>query len=154
MGDNVGPATWDEIWFNEGWATFAARLWDMGAAGGATDAEMQAYFDEIYATPDSEWDPAPAALPGPEDLFAGFPVYDRPAGMLEGYREIVGDDAFYGFARSLNSEYAYGNISLEEFIAEAKAASGLAGAQLDLLDAYFQQWLLRTTKPTITPDSF
>ena len=29
--------------------------------------------------------------------------------MLEGFREIVGDDAFYGFARTLTSGYAYDN---------------------------------------------
>ena len=150
MGDSVGPQTWDEIWFNEGWATFAETLY----TANADDAAMQQFFDDVYATDDAEWDPAPANLPGPADLFAGFPVYDRPAGMLEGFREIVGDDAFYGFARALTSGYAYDNISIDEFIAEAKAASGLAGAQLDLLDQYFQQWLRGTTKPTLTPDDF
>ena len=150
MGNSVGPATWDEIWFNEGWATFAQTLY----SSNADEAAMQQFFDDVYATDESEWDPAPANLPGPEDLFAGFPVYDRPGAMLEGFREIVGDTAFYGFARTLTSEYAYGNISIDEFIAEAKAASGFGGAQLDLLDQYFQQWLLGTTKPTITPDSF
>jgi aminopeptidase N len=73
--------------------------------------------------------------------------------MIEGYREIVGDATFYDFARTLTNDYAYGSISIDEFVAEAKAASGFSGAQLELLDGYFQQWLVGTTRPTTTPDS-
>jgi hypothetical protein len=40
---------------------------------------MRAFFDEVYAAPEDQWDPAPANLPGPADLFAGFPVYERRA---------------------------------------------------------------------------
>jgi aminopeptidase N len=73
---------------------------------------------------------------------------------LQGYREIVGDSRFFAFARALVSRYAYGNVSTSEFIALAKEQSGLAGADLQLLDDYFQQWLFGTQKPTITPDAF
>jgi hypothetical protein len=73
---------------------------------------------------------------------------------IEGYREIVGSAAFDTFARSLQSELAFGNISTADFIVRAKLASGFTGAELQLLDTYFQQWLYGTTKPTVTPDDF
>ncbi len=44
MGDAVGPATWREIWFNEGWADFSATLFN----NNADEAAMQAYFDNNY----------------------------------------------------------------------------------------------------------
>ncbi|HSJ16787.1 MAG TPA: hypothetical protein VK920_01670 [Solirubrobacterales bacterium] len=90
----------------------------------------------------------------PANLFNGSAVYDRPAMMIEGYRQIVGDRRFYPFLRALVAEFRYGNISLAEFVDAAKAASELSGAQLDLLDDYFQQWLFLEERPTITPDDF
>ena len=73
---------------------------------------------------------------------------------LQGYREIVGDPTFFAFANDLMDDYRYGNISTEQFIDEAKDASGFSGAKLDLLDEYFQQWLYGQTKPTILPEDF
>ena len=83
-----------------------------------------------------------------------FPTYERGAMTLQGYREIVGDAKFFALANDLLDEYRYGNISTQEFIAEAKKASGLKGAKLNLLDQYFQQWLYGETKPTILPENF
>ena len=61
---------------------------------------------------------------------------------------------FFGLADTLLDEYRYGNISTQEFIAEAKKASGFKGAKLSKLDRYFRQWLYGTTKPTILPEDF
>ena len=77
----------------------------------------------------------------------------RPNGLAGG-REIVGDDAFFELARTIQSERRHGNISTAEFIAFAKRPSGLTGSALDLLDDYFQQWLYGESKPTILPESF
>ena len=91
----------------------------------------------------------------PANLFAFFPTYQRGAMTIQGYREILGDDAqFFDFAIALEDRFGYGNISTQEFIDLAKEFSGFSGAELELLDDYFQQWLYGTTKPTITPDDF
>ena len=76
---------------------------------------------------------APAVLDGdPANLFSFFPTYERGAMTIEGYREIVGDDtAFFDFAKAIQTQFAYGNITTAEFIAAAKAASGFSGARLD-----------------------
>ena len=36
FGDSVGPATWREIWFNEGWATWWAQWWSNKQNGSST----------------------------------------------------------------------------------------------------------------------
>ena len=115
-----------------------------------------AIFADLYAsTPDEDWAMAPAILDGdPASLFSFFPTYQRGAMTVEGYREIVGDQRFFDFARGLMSDHRHGNISTATFIAEAKQASGLTGAELDLLDQYFQQWLYGEAKPTILPGDF
>lgn len=152
FGNNVTLQNWSDIWFNEGWANWSQWYWSQQTQGGQDPA---ARFDALYANPSVDWSIAPAVLDGdPVNLFASFPTYQRGAMTLQGYREIVGDERFFELARTLNVRFAYDTISTSEFIAEAKRASGLRGAQLTLLDDYFQQWLYGESRPTILPESF
>ena len=153
FGNAVTLQTWADIWFNEGWAYWSEWYWSFQTQGGDDPAVI---FDDLYAnTPAKDWSIAPAVLGGdPANLFVFFPTYERGAMTLQGYREIVGDAKFFGLADDLLDEYRYGNISTQEFIAEAKKASGFKGAKLSLLDQYFQQWLYGETKPTILPEDF
>lgn len=152
MGDSVSPATWNEIWFGEGWATVSEVLFDARVEGRKSP---EAFFAQVYAVPEEEWKIAPATLDDdPANLFSGFPVYERPGAMLEGYREIVGDERFSAFAQSLQARYGYATITAEQFIATANESSGLAGPDLERLGSYFQQWLYGKTKPALTPADF
>ena len=159
FGDAVSPATWEQIWFSEGWATYSEAA--IAEDPPTDDTERQAFFDDIYAEVDlpdpaeDEWSLPPAELGGPENLFDGFSVYDRPGAMIEGFRQILADDdAFYEFTRDLQETYGYGTITEQQFIDAATEASGFTGTELTLLEDYFQQWLHSDSKPTITPDTF
>ena len=152
MGDSVSPATWHEIWFGEGWATVAEVLFDARVEGRKAP---EAFFAQVYAVPKESWKVAPARLDDdPAKLFSAFPVYERPGAMLEGYREIVGDERFSALARSLQARYGYATITAKQFVTAAKESSGLTGADLERLGAYFHQWLYGTTKPALTPADF
>ena len=87
-------------------------------------------------------------------LFNGFVVYARPGAMIEGLREIVGNQRFYAFARHLGDRYGYGNIGRRQFVREAKQASGLRGRKLKRLGSYLRQWLLWEKRPRLTPSDF
>lgn len=159
FGDAVSPATWQQIWFSEGWATYSETAF--AESPPEDDTERTTFFDDIYAEVDlpapaeDEWSLPPADLGGPENLFDGFSVYDRPGAMIEGFRQILGDDdAFYEFANDLQDAYGYGTITEQQFVDAAKAASGFSGPELQLLEDYFQQWLHADSKPTLTPDDF
>jgi aminopeptidase N len=153
FGNSATLETWADIWFNEGWANWSDWYWSFLEDGGEDPAVI---FDDLYATtPAEDWEMAPAILDGdPANLFAFFPTYQRGAMTLQGYREIVGDETFFELARTLMEDFRYGNVSTQEFIATAKAVSGLTGADLDLLDQYFQQWLYGETRPNILPEDF
>jgi aminopeptidase N len=153
MGDSISPATWHQIWFNEGWATIAEVLFDYRLDG----AEMspRQFFDKVYEAPADAWTLAPAVLDDdPANLFAGFPVYNRSGAMLEGLREIVGDDRFGALARQLQSDYGYATITEDQFVTTAQAASGLDAAGQAKLGEYFHQWLYSTSRPSLTPADF
>jgi aminopeptidase N len=153
VGDSVTLATWSDIWLNEGWANWSEWYWQFRENGGRDPADI---FDDLYAnTPDEDWTTAPTILDGdPANLFEFFPTYQRGALTVEGYREIVGDDVFFAFTKAIQRDFAHGNLSTAEFIDRAVDASGLTGAQGDLLEEFFQQWLYGESKPSILPDAF
>jgi aminopeptidase N len=152
-GNTVTLEQWTDIWFNEGWASWSEWIWGFETQGGDDPA---AIFDDLYATvPDEEWEIAPAVLDGdPLNLFASFPTYDRGAMVVEATREIIGPDAFETLIDRLLTDFRYDNISTQEFIALAEEVSGFSGAQLALLDDFYEQWLYGEQKPTILPEDF
>jgi aminopeptidase N len=156
MGNSVTLASWSDIWFNEGWATWSEWCWEDSSGTSACPTNPDTQFDNNYSSgPDSKWAIAPAVLNNnPANLFSTFAVYTRGAMTLEGYRQIVGHANFVDLAKRLNTEFRHDTISTAEFIAVAKQESGFTGAQLQRLDDYFQQWLYGETEPTITPDTF
>jgi hypothetical protein len=154
-GNDVSPSVWTDLWFNEGWAEWSTWYWEFLEDGGTTSPEER-FDDEYSSASDDDWATPSATLNGdPALMFSpSFPTYTRGAMTIQGYREIVGDAVFFTFTKDMQQEFGGANISTRQFIDFAKQASGFSGAQLDRLEAYFQQWLYGDVKPTITPDNF
>lgn len=142
FGNAVTLAVWPDIWLNEGFATWSQWIYDERHG----ERSAQARFDELYAVEESTpagqrlWFPAPAALPGPEALFARA-VYDRGAMTLQALRQKVGDDVFFGILRAWYAEHRDGNVTTAEFIALAQRASDQE------LGGFFRTWLYEEGKP-------
>ncbi|GAA2691844.1 hypothetical protein Apa02nite_033880 [Actinoplanes palleronii] len=140
FGDSVSVRNWQNIWLNEGFASYAEWLWSEKNDEGTA----QEIFDYLYATyPDDAaiWTTAPAD-PGTAELF-GDAVYDRGAMTLHQLRLAVGDDDFFTILRTWTAEHKYGNATTEEFTALAEKISGQD------LDALFQAWLYTPSKPVL-----
>ena len=158
FGDSVGPASWREIWFNEGWATWWATYW-ANKQNGSPTTNLDSFNAGYDATNNpTRWDTAPAALGGPDEMFDTFPVYTRPSMMYESYHQIVGDTAFFAFQKALVTEHAYGTISQAQFVALAKRIAaekaGFEASNLAKLDSFFDQWLNLPAKPPLTHRNF
>lgn len=151
MGDSVSARTWQQIWFDEGWATFAEVLYSSRGKGGGSPRK---FFRAVLNSEVEQFRLAPAKLGDPANLFSGFAVYTRPAAMLEGYREIVGNKRFFRLARGLASAHAYDTIGERGFVRAAKRGSGLGPKGKRKLGRYFRQWLHRKGRPKLTPASF
>lgn len=149
FGDAVGPATWNQIWFNEGWAQWGEWYYE----DPALPAEQ---FADIYANePADSWDIPPGnLLNDPANLFAEFPTYTRAGMMLEGYRQIVGDTKFFNFAKQLQIRFAHSTVNAADVTGLGLEMSEFTGPDLDLLEEYFDQWLFSVDRPTVIPSSF
>ncbi|MDA0171186.1 M1 family metallopeptidase [Solirubrobacter taibaiensis] len=157
FGDAIGPATWDELWFNEGWATWWAWYWGNKQNNGVT---TEAQFNATYANANvANWAFSPTGIPQAANMFdPSFTTYNRAAAMIEGYRQLVGDAAFWDFQRALIDQFSGSTISTNAFIALAKQIAqqkaGFESSNLAKLDTYFTQWLKTPGKPTMTPTTF
>jgi aminopeptidase N len=141
FGNSVSLERWDEIWLNEGFATWSEWRWRQ-ETGGPTTAQT---FDELYETPGGEpafWNPPPGDPGRPEELFDRT-VYDRGAMTLEVLRQEVGDATFLEILREWAERYAHGNASTADFIALSEEISGQS------LDRLFDSWLFEPGKPPL-----
>lgn len=140
FGDGITPATWPDIWLNEGFATFAQWLWvehDRGAA---------AYRQEVagsYAWVASEPHPLPGD-PGaaPEEMFHSS-VYLRGGLTLHALRVELGDTAIRRILRAWADRHLYGSATTAEFISLAEELSGRD------LQPLFQAWLFEPSMPPL-----
>jgi hypothetical protein len=148
FGDDVSPATWSDIWLNEGPAEFFSWLWQERTGNSPLTTKNR--FDQNYATM-TDWSVPPAAPPTAADMFDAGAMYTRGAMVMEALREIAGEDTFKAVLKKYLAAHQYGNASTQQFIDLWKSDSGKDPARLD---AFFQQWLYGTSKPTITPSNF
>jgi len=148
FGDAVSPATWSDIWLNEGPAEFFSWLWQERSGNSPLTTETR--FNQNYATM-SDWSIPPAAPPTAADMFDQNAMYTRGAMVMEALREIVGEDKFRVVLAKYLADHKYENASTKQFIDLWKSDGGKDPARLD---AFFKQWLYGTEKPTITPSNF
>ena len=138
FGNDVSPATWSEVWLNEGFATFAEFIWIEHNLG---PEAMQAYVDQLHAG--LEGIPfRPITDPTEAELF-GSAVYWRGGLTLHALRLEVGDETMRQILRAYAARFAGGNATTAEFVA---LASGVAGQDLSpLLDP----WLYDVALPPL-----
>jgi aminopeptidase N len=138
FGDSVSVATWRDIWLNEGFATFAMRLWTEHTGGPSTFAAFKATYDGIPAT-SPFWNQA-IADPQRDTMFSTA-VYYRGGMTMAALRHHIGDYAFFTLLHRWTSQHRYGNASTAQFIALADRVSG------EDLTSFFDTWLYQKTKP-------
>lgn len=138
FGDSVTPATWQDIWLNEGFATFAEWMWLEETAGrSAYEAEVR----DSYAFMDAGRHPVPGD-PGIPGLFSDS-VYVRGGLTLAALRAEIGDDAFYESLRAYAGRFEHSNASTADFVAVVGEVSGVDVT--DLIDS----WLFDTRMPPL-----
>lgn len=142
-GDSVSVKSWDEIWLNEGFASYAEWMWSEEQGEGTAD-EIAQFVYESYPADDDFWNVLPGD-PGAENQFHGA-VYDRGAMTVHALRTEIGDKAFFKLLKKWPKKKKDGVATTPQLI---KLAEQISGKQLDeLLDT----WLYTAGKPATGPN--
>ena len=141
FGDSVSVENWDDIWLNEGPATFFEVRYAATHGGVSEKVWLDRHFRSYPA--DAPFWELSIADPGPGHLFRSA-VYLRGGMALQALRQRIGDDAFWSVLRTWVDDRRDGNGSTEQFMALAEDISG------EDLDGFFQAWLYAQEKPADT----
>jgi aminopeptidase N len=159
FGNSISPARWQDIWLNEGFATYASWLWfehDRGAdrldqivretyewVTGAWMVRQGAPIDQDLI--DRQMAPLviPPGSPPADNLFSGGGVYLRGALTLHALRLEVGDTVFFDILRAYYDQFQFGNARVEDFIRVSEAVYGQS------LEPFFRGWLYEPLVPDI-----
>jgi aminopeptidase N len=138
FGDSVSLTNWQDIWLNEGFATYAEWLWSEQHGGQSAQAD----FDSAYALPatSSLW-AFPTGDPGEGANIFASPVYTRGAMVLQKLRTTVGDAHFFAILKQWAQVHRYGNGTTAQFVALSEKSSGMD------LGPLFHTWLYTAGKP-------
>jgi aminopeptidase N len=142
FGNSVSLERWQDIWLNEGFATYATLLWVEHTSGAtALDRVVRGIY-EIFGELRGS-----ARLPGrpPSNNLFNVSVYERGALTLHALRLRVGDAAFFSTLQTYTERYYHSNATTADFITVAEEVSGQE------LDEFFNDWLFSMQIPPI-PD--
>ena len=133
FGNSLSPASWQDIWLNEGFATYFIALFleeNFGPQG------VQMFLSQV---------PPSMIAPGKVDIAHLFApaVYFRGALTLHALRAEVGDEVFFDILKTYYAQYAHSTASTDDFIAVAESVSG---AELNEL---FDSWLYSDEMPDL-----
>jgi aminopeptidase N len=144
FGNSLTPATWRDIWLNEGFATYAQVLWAEHEYGpDAANQMIGQFYREIRNPILAVRGVAAPGDPPPNRLF-NTSVYLRGGWTLHALRLHIGDEAFFELLREYAERYKYGNVTTQDFIDLTVEISGDSSAA-ELLNA----WLYEDAVPDV-----
>lgn len=137
FGNSLSVRDWRHVWLNEGFATYAALLWQEGREG---HAAYQAEMDK-RAQEDLQGPIFMADVTDSKKLF-GAVTFDKGAWVLHMLRHVMGDQQFFEALRTYVAQYSYRSVSTEDFRAVCERVYGKS------LEWFFAQWIYGASRPT------
>lgn len=144
FGNSVTPATWRDLWLNEGFASYAQVLWEEHNNGRlSADSMLKSYYAMLRNPLIISRGLAAPANPPRQALFNQV-VYVRGALTLHALRLQVGDEAFFKIVREWAQRYQYSNATTQNLIDLAVEISGD-----EHVPALMDAWLYQDPLPDI-----
>jgi len=143
FGDYVTCATWQDIWVNEGFATFAGYLATEILGPDYADDERESRFNSAMLDPDGTVYVPFEDIGNDARIFNGSLSYNKGMALLYMIRFELQDDAlFYLALRNYIDRYANGVATGMDFKEVLEETSGM-----DFTD-FFNQWYFGAGYPT------
>ncbi|MEO6694604.1 MAG: M1 family metallopeptidase [Ignavibacteria bacterium] len=130
FGDAVSPASWKDIWLNEGFASYGEALWEENKNG------KEAYFNFMKK---EDYGYFQGTVYDPEGFIFGPTVYNKGAWCLHMLRGVTGDSIFFKIVKNYFQKFKYKNATTEEF---KKVCEEVSGTDLTY---FFDQWIFAGT---------
>lgn len=148
IGDLVTCATWDDIWFNEGGATWSEALYAEHLLGLTGYNMFKLSARTNYLKNGGLNLPAIYSLPI-NTIFSNYAVlvYQKASWIYHMLQKILGDTLFFHTFRSFLNEYSFKSIETKDFIEYFK--NHIPNPTIDF-DTFFDQWLFRPGHPVFT----
>jgi len=131
FGDSLSPATWADIWLNEGFASYGEALWFEHLGG---EAALHDYMAGFW---DSSFD---GPIYDPNGLFTAT-TYDKAAWVQHMLRHVLGDTTFFQSQRAWYANYKDGVVDTAGYQALQETFYGAS------LDWFFQPWVYGVNQP-------
>ncbi|MHC4764404.1 MAG: M1 family aminopeptidase [Planctomycetota bacterium] len=135
-GDMITCGTWQDIWLNEGFATYSEALWkEFEPGGGGTDA-LHAHMD--IRRPSDVNGSVYVPLEDTDNfnrIFSGNFSYRKGAWVLHQLRHVVGDQNFFDILAAYRAAYEHGSAITEDL---RQVAEGVYGSDLTW---FFDEWV-------------
>lgn len=142
FGTSITNITWQHVWLNEGFATYAEALYheDNGSIESYHSHlnSMSVRFNKnepIYLADDSDY----------KSIFNEI-AYKKGAWVLHMLRKYIGDELFFSCIKSYaqGDQFLYKHASTEDFRDHCESISGVD------LDTFFDQWIYDKGYPVYT----
>ncbi len=151
FGDLVTMQWWNGLWLNESFATYMANL----------ELERASSFENVW---DSFYTGSKLGAYTADQLVTTHPIenevnstadtltiidsitYGKGGSVLKQLPYFIGEENFRIGVRNYLQKHAYGNTTLDDFVNELAAASGMN------LDQWKQEWLYRSGVNTVQAD--
>ncbi|MCP4545985.1 MAG: hypothetical protein GY835_05905 [bacterium] len=136
FGDQVSPATWEDIWLNEGFATYSEALF-------FEYVERYTAGEYLYLKRRLQ-NPFPGSIYAPDGYFNAT-VYWKGAWALHMLRDLIGDGYFFEAMRKwadpAESSVAGGVATTAQFQEHVESISGRD------LETFFRNWIYGVGRP-------
>ena len=107
FGDSLSLVKWQDIWLNEGFATYAEALWlERTQLGYDIDREMQSFANKHYG---------PISHPTADNLFDDA-IYERGTLVLHALRRTVGDEIFSAIMLDYATTFRHSSVDTAAFV--------------------------------------
>ncbi len=138
-GDLVTLRTWNDLWLNEGFATYGEVLFFERFSNLDPGELMKSSYDDGKMSGLLGGTVTAENLDNPFE--GGSAAYKKGAWVLHMLRHMMGDQTFFDALKDYRQRFAYGNASTSDF---QQVCEDHYGAKLDW---FFTQWIYATGRP-------